>query len=159
MITIEEQEAAFTSILEAVSGIKKHFTDFPDALQARQLPCVITAVRDATYDRDTYGADNLMIRRQWQAVVIVMLAVEGREFQPEQEAKPFLTSVPLALAAHPTITISDGGDHDGNGFQVELHQGGDRGARPISYNGKQYIGSVFTFYTIVEDTVDPVDAL
>lgn len=154
MITIEEQEAEFTLILESISGIVKHFVNFPDAVQARQLPCLISSPKDAPYDRDTYGADNLLIRRQWQAILLVKIADEGREFQSEQEVKPFLTSVPVALAAYPVITLADG-----RGFQVELHAGNDRGARTITYNGKLYAGTVFTFFTVVEDTVDPVDAL
>jgi hypothetical protein len=154
IITIEEQEEALTPILEGITGIVEHFTDFPDAVQARQLPCLITSPKEASYDRDTYGADSLLIRRQWQAVLLVKLAVEGREFQAEQEIKPFLTAVPVGLAAYPVITLEDG-----RGFQVELDKGSDRGARAVKYNDKWYTGTVFTFFTIVEDMVDPVDTL
>jgi len=154
MITIEEQETALTPILESIAGIVKHFTDFPDALQPSQLPCLITVAGEATYDRETYGADSLLIRRRWEAVLLIRLSDEVREFQSEQETKPFLTAIPLALAAHPVITLDDE-----RSFQLELHQGGDRGARAVRYNNNSYAGSVFSFFTIVEDTVEPIDAL
>jgi hypothetical protein len=154
MITIEEQQEALRPVFEDVTGITEYLEDFPDALQPQQLPCLITVAGEATYDQETYGADSLLIRRRWEAVLLIKLRDPTREFQSEQDVKPFLTSIPLALAAHPVITLEDG-----RGFEVKLHQGGDRGARGVRINNNPYTGSVFSFFTIVEDTVDPVDAL
>lgn len=153
MITIEEQQDALQPIFAGVTGITEYLTDFPDAIQPSQLPCLITVASEATYDRDTYGADSLLIRRRWEAILLIKLRDPVREFQSEADVKPYLTSIPLALAAHPTITLDDG-----RGFQVELNQGGDRGTRGVKYNGNTYTGSLFYFFTVVEDTVDPVDA-
>lgn len=149
-ITVPEQEEAIQPILVAVSTIKTALYDFPDEVQSRDLPMIITSPGEATYDRREDGKTGYRVRRRWSALLLVKEVAKGREFQAESEAKPFLTVVPDALAAHPRVKLPDG-----RAFNLELHQGGDRGATPVTYNQKLYAGTVFTFYTETLTRIEP----
>jgi hypothetical protein len=150
-ITIAEQETALKPLLAAVSGIKAVFEDWPDEVQIRELPAVIFTPRNATYDERSQGENRFTVRRQWLMLLLVALVEQGREFQSESAAKPFLTTIPDALEAYPRVPVGDG-----RYFGLELHQGNDEGARPVQYNGKTYIGSVFTFFTVTTTRITPV---
>jgi hypothetical protein len=165
MITIDEMWAAIKPILAAVEitpgtkAIKLVLDDYPDAFQTRELPALVPSPQDATYDRETYGADSLLIRRLWQLRLYVAEADMGREFQNESATKPFLDAIPLALAAYPELTISDGGDHDGESFELHLDQGGDTGAKVLRYNSKFYAGALFRIYTVTHGRFTPIGTL
>jgi hypothetical protein len=149
-ITIDAMETALAPFFTGVSGIIKYFPDFPDALQDRMLPCVITSPGAATYNETVRGAKSLRTVRRWRAIVIVKKAVLGREFQAESEVKPFLTSVPARLKAYPVVRCADG-----KTFELRLHQGGDNGVQPITYNKVDYVGTVIEFFTETDEYITP----
>lgn len=151
MITLEEQQTALKPILEAVTNLVTVFTDFPDAIQRAQLPCLMLSVTEAEYDQVTRGAQSLRIRRTWKAILCAEEADLGREFQSEQTLKPFLTSIPLKLAAHPTVKLITGD----RTFELRLDKGRDMGSMQIKYNGTPYTGTMFYFTTAVEGYVAP----
>ena len=145
-ITIEEIEDALVPFFQAIDGLVTVWTDFPDEIQSRELPAVVLSPKTASYDRETYGVDSLLVRREWRAVLFAAEGVIGREFQPEQAAKPFLSRLPDALAALGRVVLDDG-----RGFDALLHGRGDTGVASIPYNGRVYVGvSVsFTVETII----------
>ncbi len=151
MITVEEQQTVLKPIVETITDLKAVFTDFPDAIQRAQLPCLIMSAGEAEYDQVTRGAQTLRIRRTWKGILIAEEADLGREFQAEQTTKPFLTSVPVKLAAHPTVKLADG-----RTFDLRLDKGRDQGVLPVKYNTTLYTGTIFYFTTVVEETIDPV---
>ena len=151
MITLEEQQTVLKPIFEAVTTIKTVFVDFPDAIQRGQLPCIILSAGEAEYDQVTRGAHHLRIRRTWKAILLAEEAVLGRQFQAEQTTKPFLTSVPVKLAAYPVVKLADG-----RSFDLRLDKGRDQGVLTIKYNDALYTGTIFYLYTVVESYITPV---
>ena len=153
MLTIEQQETVLETVLAAVSGVKKVFTEYPDALQDRELPALILFPADGSYDQVADGANSLTVDRVWRALLYVKRAELGREFQAQCEVKPFLTAIPLALAARQVLNA------DGYGFQVFLDRGGDTGPRPLTYNDQAYAGAEFRFRTVIDDEVDQIGTI
>jgi hypothetical protein len=150
MITLEEQQAVLKPIFEAVSNVKTVFDDFPDAVQNAQLPALLMSAGEAEYDQVTRGAQSLRIRRMWKGILLAEQADLGRQYQAEQTTKPFLTSVPVKLAAYPVVKLADG-----RSFDLRLDRGRDQGVMPIKYNEVLYTGTLFFFYTIVESLIAP----
>ena len=150
MITVEEQQTVLKPIVETITGLVTVFTDFPDAIQRAQLPCLVLSAGEAEYDQVTRGSQSLRIRRTWRAILFAQEADLGREYQSEQTTKPFLTSVPVKLAAHPTVKLADG-----RTFDLRLDKGRDQGVLPVKYNDKLYTGTIFYFTTVVEGYVTP----
>ena len=148
--TVEEQQEAIAAVLRAVSGVERVFVDYPKAIQRRDLPCVTLTPQAATYDRETYGANSLMITRTWRLQVYAMSVEHGREGVAEQTLKPLLTSIPLALAEYPILTLSDD-----RAITLRLHDGGDTGAIMLMYGADAYIGAEFTFTTEVTGVIEP----
>lgn len=149
-ITIEEQQDKLKTLLDSVSGLTTVFADWPDEVQRRELPALVFSPRNATYDERSVGENRFTVRRQWIGLLLAKESAQGREYQSEGEAKPFLTSIPDKLEAYPRVELDDG-----RAFGLELHQGGDEGIRPVAYNGITYIGTVFTFYTVTTTRITP----
>jgi hypothetical protein len=149
-ITVNEQEQAIQPFLAAVDGITTAQYDYPDDVQTRELPMIITSPGEASYDERADGKPGHRVRRQWTALLLVKETSKGREYQAEREAKPFLTTVPDAIAPHPRVKLPDG-----RAFGLELHRGSDRGATVVTYNERLYAGTVFTFYTETLTRIDP----
>jgi len=152
MVTFEDQQAALAAILGTISGLTIE-VDYPDAIQRRDLPCVVIALGEATYDRVQRGANSLRITRSGKLLLFGQEAALGREYQSEKVVKPFLTSIPVALAAYPTATLADG-----TGFEIVLLNGRDSGPIPITYNQKLYVGAVLYFSTVVEAYIAAADS-
>jgi hypothetical protein len=108
MISLEEQQALLKPILETVPGLTTVRTDFPGAVQHDQLPLLWLSAGEAEYDQVTRGAQSLRIRRTWKAVLLVEKVELGNTFQAEAATKPFLTAIPVRLAAYPTLRLADG---------------------------------------------------
>lgn len=151
MITFEEQQTVLKPIVETITGLVTVFNEWPDALQRAQLPCLVLSASEAEYDQVTRGAQTLRIRRTWRAILFAEEADLGREYQSEQTTKPFLTSVPVKLAAYPTVKLADG-----RTFDLRLDKGRDQGVLPMKYNGTPYVGTFFYFTTVVEETINPI---
>ena len=49
MITVEEQQTVLKPIVETITDLKTVFTDFPDAIQRAQLPCLVLSAGEAEY--------------------------------------------------------------------------------------------------------------
>ncbi len=151
MITLEEQQTLLKPILETVPGLATFFTDFPGAIQHDQLPCLWLSAGEADYDQVTRGAQSLRIRRTWKAILLVEKVELGIAFLAEQATKPFLTAIPVKLAAYPTLQLADG-----RTFDLRLDKGRDEGVKKISFDQVVgYTGTVVYFTTVVEETVDP----
>lgn len=149
-ITVEEQQAVIKPILETVDGIVSVEVNLPDAVKSDTLPMLVLWPREATYDRRSDGAHEYRVRRRWVVLLLVLESAQGREWYSDSAVKPFLTTIPDKLAAYPQVKLDDG-----RSFDLDLHQGGDRGADPLTYKKKSYAGTGFTFYTVTETTINP----
>jgi hypothetical protein len=149
MITLEEQQEILKPILETVPGLTTVRTDFPGAVQHDQLPLLWLSAGEAEYDQVTRGAQSLRIRRTWKAVLLVEKVELGNTFQAEEATKPFLTAIPVKLAAYPTLKLADGCT-----FDLRLDKRRDEGVRKLRFDEVTgYTGTIVYFFTVVEDDV------
>lgn len=150
-ITVDAQKSALATLLAAITGVTKVHEDRPDALQARELPCIVIVPGPARYTQRDRGDNHITITRRWYLRLYVKESTAGREFQAEQEVDPFLTRVPDQLAQYPVVTLEDG-----TAFDLSLDGGGDRGPTTMAYADKDYAGSQFDVETVTEEYVTAV---
>jgi hypothetical protein len=151
-ITVEQQQVAIQTLLATVSGITTVKIDLPEAVKAEDLPMLILMPKEATYDRRSDGTNGYRVRRRWSLLLLVLAAAQGREFYSDQAVKPFLTSVPELLAAYPQIKVENK-----YVFNLDLHQGSDRGADPLVYKKQSYAATAFTFFTEIVTAIKAID--
>lgn len=153
MITVQEQQDVLSPILK-VSGITTVFDEYPDALNDRDLPALMYSTEPFTSDQKEGGANSLHIRWSWVAHLFVMEADTEREFQAWAAVKPFLTLIPVTLAARPVLYLADR-----RAFELSLHQARHEGPVPLKYNGVDYTGARFRWFTTTSDDIEPVGTI
>ncbi len=150
LITIDQQTEKLAALLAGVAGLNS-LDKHPDALQKAHFPCTIPAPGPAQYARDGDGDRyRLTVTRQWRIKLYLMPREAGREYQAELQLRPFLTSIPDALAPHTMVRLADG-----RTFELTLDRGSDSSLSIMKYGDREYSGSLFTVTTIVKDRVMP----
>lgn len=149
LITVAEQRDALGAALTGLSGVKTVFKRRPNALQDSQLPALLLVPGEARHDHDLYEA-SLRIRRNWSMWLAVCQRGQGREYEAESQAEPFVERLAIAVAALPILMLDDG-----RGFTMEPT--GDSCVRPLDWAGTTYAAVEQRFTTIVEATVPRLD--
>ncbi len=149
--TIVEQQEVIADVLRGVAGIKRVFVDYPKAIDRAWLPCILLTPIEATYDRNSEGADSLTVSRDWRVQIMASSVEHGRDGDAEASLKPLIDATMLELAKNPTLTTADG-----RAIWLTLHEGGDTGVRAILHAGKMYIGTNMLCQTDVSGYVAPM---
>lgn len=138
--TVTQQRARLKTLLETVAGLNR-VTDYtPLAAQGASLPLALPAPMEAEYDRTTFGAHSLLVRRQWEVIVLVRPAESGTEGAAEQAAEALIDGVLRDLAGNQHLTLDDGVGYD-------LILTGDSGTVRYTYASKEYAAVVFRMTT------------
>lgn len=157
-ISTTEQRTGLDTFFSAVTGITTVYQRWPRALQNDNLPALIIQLGPAQYVKSGagYGGEELVIRRQWLATLFVQNVAKGDEFEAEEAAEAFLTTLPDAIAAKKRIKTSSTDGY--RMFDVDIDRGGDEGVRMMQYNDQNYAGIEVSFFTITEEPITPTSA-
>ena len=156
LISIAEQRQALYNVFTQVDNLSTVFQRFPREIQESELPALIIRIDDGEYmlSSDAYGSRVLVHKRNWVATLYVMRVQQGTEYQAEEAAEPFLTSIAEALAANKRLISSA---EDGNrAFDVLSDGITDSGLLMLTYNNQDYSGIEVSFSTLSEADTIPI---
>ena len=145
LITVNEQRETMGDALATLPGLKTVEKRRPKTLADSQLPALLIIPGGARHDRDLYAA-SLRIQRDWSLWIPVLEQGQGREYEAEELAEPFVDRLAIAVAVLPILYLPDG-----RGFEMEPTA--DSCVRPLPYGGKTYAAVEQPIVTPVEATV------
>lgn len=145
LISVDEQREALGDVLAPLPGVKTVFKRRPNTLVDSELPALLLVPSNARHDRDLYAA-SLRIQRNWSLIIAVKKRGQGREYESEALAEPFVERLAIAVAALPFVALPDG-------RAFEMQPTADAFIFPLSWAKEEYFAVEQRITTIVEATV------
>lgn len=154
-ITIIRRTLANHTLIALESkGLTNSLTYFPRKIQTAELPLNVVAVRNALFDWQTYGAEQMVEDRLYELLVHVADPALGTEGHAEQECEEYISLLIDYFGRHRHIELPD----DGGG--IDLTPTGDAGITQFDYgtaegrNLKSFLGVTFPLQVETELTIE-----
>lgn len=103
-MSIQLVRARIALLQRSITGIKVAYEQLPKGiLNSVDLPLFMNFVRDATYDQDSIGSDDVQVTRTYLMWLMVKPVAEGEEGEGEALVEPYIENVSNYFLARPTL--------------------------------------------------------
>lgn len=133
MSTVAEVKAALAALLATVSGVQRAQAYAPRNITAADLPMALAFTGPAQYGSVGADTDIDVPARTYVVRIYVTPTAAGVSGEAEQAVEPFLSSVPAAIAAKPTL----------NRVVLRARVVSDTGCIVLRYQDQEYLGVEF----------------